>query len=68
MSSVLHSVNELVTESRTLLRAALGKGFFAECPRKSTRQKVWYLAKDRIPVVNVKVKHLRVIIYSVKLY
>jgi hypothetical protein len=28
---VLHSVNELVTESRTLPSAALDKGFIAEC-------------------------------------
>jgi hypothetical protein len=51
MPSVLHSVNELVTESRTLPSAALDKDFFAECPRKSTRQRGWHLAKARIPVV-----------------
>jgi hypothetical protein len=32
---VLHSVNELVTGSRTLPSAALDKGFFAECPTKA---------------------------------
>jgi hypothetical protein len=37
MLSVLHSVNGLITESRTLPSVALDKGFFAECPRKSTR-------------------------------
>jgi hypothetical protein len=37
--SVLHSVNNLFTERRTLPRPALGKGVFAECPIKSTRQK-----------------------------
>jgi hypothetical protein len=37
---VLHSVNELVTKSRTLPSAALGKGFFADCPTKSTRQRL----------------------------
>jgi hypothetical protein len=30
--SVLHSVNKLFTERRTLPSAALGKVFFAECP------------------------------------
>jgi hypothetical protein len=35
--SVLRSVNQLVTESRTLPSAALGKVFFAECPTKGTR-------------------------------
>jgi hypothetical protein len=35
---VLLSVNAFVTESWTLPSAALGKGFFAECPTKSTRQ------------------------------
>jgi hypothetical protein len=38
LPSVLHSVNELVIESRTLPSAALDKGFFAECPTKSTWQ------------------------------
>jgi hypothetical protein len=37
---VLLSVNVIVTESRTLPSAALSKGFFAECPTKSTRQSV----------------------------
>jgi hypothetical protein len=35
---VLLSVNTIVTESKTLPSAALGKGFFVECPTKSTRQ------------------------------
>jgi hypothetical protein len=48
---VLHSVNELVTESMTLPSAALGKGSFAECSTKSTRQISWHSAKARIPVV-----------------
>jgi hypothetical protein len=49
--SVLHSVNKLFTERRTLPSAALGKVLFAECPIKSTRQRLWHSAKDRIPVV-----------------
>jgi hypothetical protein len=49
--SVLHSINQLVTESRTLPSAALGKAFFAECPTKGTRQRVRHSAKSRIPVV-----------------
>jgi hypothetical protein len=36
---VLHSANEFVIESRTLSSAVVGKGFFAECPTKNTRQK-----------------------------
>ena len=51
--SVLHSVNKLFTERRTLLSAALGKVFFAECPIKSTRQSRRHSAKARIPVVNI---------------
>jgi hypothetical protein len=49
--SVLHSVKRLVTESRTLPSAALGKALFAECPTKDTRQIVRHSAKPRIPVV-----------------
>jgi hypothetical protein len=49
--SVLHSVNKLFTEHRTLPSAALGKVFFAECPIKSTRQSRRHSAKARIPVV-----------------
>jgi hypothetical protein len=49
--SVLHSVNKLFTERRTLPSAALGKVFFAECPIKSTRQSRRHSAKARIPVV-----------------
>jgi hypothetical protein len=37
--SVLHSVKRLVTESRTLPSAALGKAFFVECLTKYTRQR-----------------------------
>jgi hypothetical protein len=48
VSRVLHSVNELVTESRTLLSVALGKG---ECPTNSTQQSAEHSAKARIPVV-----------------
>jgi hypothetical protein len=33
--SVLHSVNKLYTERRTLPSSALGKVFFAECPTKT---------------------------------
>jgi hypothetical protein len=49
--SVLHSVNKLFTERRTLPSAALGKVCFAECPIKSTRQSHRHSAKTRIPVV-----------------
>jgi hypothetical protein len=49
--SVLHSVNKLFTERRTLSSAALGKVGFAECPIKSTRQRLRHSAKSRIPVV-----------------
>jgi hypothetical protein len=38
LPSVLHSVNQLVTESRNSPSAALGKAAFAECPTKGTRQ------------------------------
>jgi hypothetical protein len=51
MPSVLHSVNQLVTESRNLPSAALGKAVFAECPTKGTRQSVRHSAKSWIPVV-----------------
>jgi hypothetical protein len=51
MPRVLRSVNELVTESRTLSSTALGKGFFTECPTKSTRQSVKHSAKAPIAVV-----------------
>jgi hypothetical protein len=51
--SFLHSVNQLVTESRTLPSAALGKAAFAKCPTKSTRQRVRHSAKARIPVVYI---------------
>jgi hypothetical protein len=51
VSSVLHSVNQLVTESRTLPSVALSKGCFAECPRKSNWQRGRHSAKARIPVV-----------------
>jgi hypothetical protein len=53
--SVLHSVNKLFTERRTLPSAALGKVFFAECPIKSTRQSRRHSAKARIPVVSVDI-------------
>jgi hypothetical protein len=49
--SVLHSVNKLFIERRTLPSAALDKVFFAECPIKSTRQSRRHSAKARIPVV-----------------
>jgi hypothetical protein len=49
--SVLRSVKTLVTESRALPSAALGKAVFAECPRKGTRQSGRHSAKARIPVV-----------------
>jgi hypothetical protein len=44
--SVLHSVNQLVTESRNSPSAALGKAVFAECPIKGTRQSVRHSAKS----------------------
>jgi hypothetical protein len=49
--SVQLSVNELFTERRTLPSVALDKVFFAECPIKSTRQRLRHSAKGRIPVV-----------------
>jgi hypothetical protein len=52
--SVQHSVNVLFAESLTLPSAALGKAFFAECPKKGTRQRIQHSAKPRIPVVNIK--------------
>jgi hypothetical protein len=48
---ILLSVNVVVTESRTLSSAALGKDVFVERPTKSTRQIVEHSAKSRIPVV-----------------
>jgi hypothetical protein len=49
--SVLHSVNQLVAESRNSPSAALGKAAFAECPTKGTRQSGRHSAKSWIPVV-----------------
>jgi hypothetical protein len=49
--SVVHSVNKLFIERRTLPSATLGKVFFVECPIKSTRQSRRHSAKARIPVV-----------------
>jgi hypothetical protein len=49
--SVQHSVKGLFAEILTLPSAALGKAFFAECPTKSTRQRIQHSAKTRIPVV-----------------
>jgi hypothetical protein len=51
LPSVQHSVTSLCAESLTLPSAALGKAFFAECPTKSTRQRIQHSAKTRIPVV-----------------
>jgi hypothetical protein len=51
VSSVQHSVKRLVVESLTLPSVALGKAFFAECPKKGTRQRGWHSTKPRIPVV-----------------
>jgi hypothetical protein len=51
LPSVLHLVNQLVTESRTLPSAALGRVFFAECPTKGTRQRVQHSVKPQISVV-----------------
>jgi hypothetical protein len=48
---VLLSENVVVTESRTLLSAALGKDVFAECWTKSTQQSVEHSTKSQIPVV-----------------
>jgi hypothetical protein len=47
----LLSANTVVTESRTLPSATLGKGFFTECLTKSTRQSAEHSAKTQIPVV-----------------
>jgi hypothetical protein len=51
---VLLSVNAIVTESRTLPRAALSKDFFVECPTKNIRQSASHSAKSRIPVVSFR--------------
>jgi hypothetical protein len=56
--SVLHSVNKIFTERRTLPSAALSKVGFAECPIKSTRQTDRHSTKTQILVV----------IYSFKSY
>jgi hypothetical protein len=47
------SANAIVTESETLLSAALGKDVFAECPTKNTRQSVEHSAKSQFPIVMV---------------
>jgi hypothetical protein len=52
--SVLHSVNKLFTEHRTLPNAALGKVLFVEFPIKSNRQSRRHSAKARILVVHKK--------------
>jgi hypothetical protein len=49
--SVQHSVKNLFAERLALPSAALGKAFFAECPTKSTRQRLQHSAKPWIPVV-----------------
>jgi hypothetical protein len=64
--SVLHSINEIVTEYGTLPSAALDKGIFAEGPTKSTRQKSWHSTKDRIPVVFIPLLSLSIYIYDNK--
>jgi hypothetical protein len=51
MSSVLLSVNVVVTESVTLAIAVLDKEFFIKCPTKSTRQSAEHWTKRRISVV-----------------
>jgi hypothetical protein len=61
--SVLHSVNQLVTESRNSPSAALGKVAFDECPTKYTRQSVRHSAKSWIPVVNVVLYNFFVVYY-----
>jgi hypothetical protein len=53
MPSVLLSVNVVVTESRTLPSAALGKEFFAECLKKCTRQRLEHSTKSQVPVVHL---------------
>jgi hypothetical protein len=49
--SVMLSVNALVTKSRSLSSAALGKNFFAEYPTKNICQSGEHSTKSRIPVV-----------------
>jgi hypothetical protein len=51
LTSVLLSVNVIVTESVTLPSAALDKQFFVECPTKSTQQSAKHSAKSQILVV-----------------
>jgi hypothetical protein len=48
---ILLSVNMVVTESRTLPSAALGKDGFVECPTKNTQQSTEHSTKSQIPVV-----------------
>jgi hypothetical protein len=49
MPSVLLSVNVVVTKSRTLPSAALGKEFFAECLKKCTQQRLEHSTNSRVP-------------------
>jgi hypothetical protein len=49
---VLLLVNVVVTESRTLLSAALDKEVFAECPIKNTRQSDEHSAKSWIQIMS----------------
>ena len=53
LSSVLLSVNVVVTKSRTLPSAALGKEFFAECLKKCTQQRLEHSTNSRVPVVHL---------------
>jgi hypothetical protein len=46
MPSVLHSVNQFITERRTSPSVALDKACFAECPTKDTRQSVRHSTKS----------------------
>jgi hypothetical protein len=55
--SVQHSVKGLFAESLSLPSAALGKDLFAECPTKSTRQRIQHSAKPVIPIVHAPHVH-----------
>jgi hypothetical protein len=61
---VLLSVNAVLTESRTLPSAALGKNLFAECPTGSTRQSAKHSTKSQIPVVHPPIPCMQQYLFS----
>jgi hypothetical protein len=67
VASVQHSVKGIFAEILTLPSAALGKAFFAECPTKSTRQRIQHSAKTRIPVV-INYKDVSIVVLQRNIY